>query len=178
MQTDATLRPAWFDHVNIRQLEQRDLSALEWEGEYTHFRRLYANAFQRMRQGLSIIWIAELPGASLIGQVFLQLDCDRKELADGSSRAYLYSFRIKPKFRNIGIGGRILNVVEQDLIQRRYGILTLNVARDNYSAMRFYDRHGFRITAEESGIWDYQDEMGNWQHVEEPAWRMEKIISI
>lgn len=168
--------PAWIERLDIRLAQEADLKALEWDGQFAHFRRMYAHAFRRMQQGNGAIWVVELPGASVIGQVFLQFNCDRPELADGKDRAYLYSFRVKPKYRGAGVGTRLLAAVENDLRLRGFSALTLNVARDNYDAMRFYDRHGFRIVAEEPGIWDYQDEHGNWQHVEEPAWRMEKKL--
>ena len=52
----------------------------------------------------------------------------------------------------------------------------LNVAKTNIRARKMYEAHGFRAVAHEPGCWSYIDHEGNWQHVEEPAWRMEKII--
>ncbi len=172
-----TLPPnGWIRNVVIRQMQESDLPALEWEGEYTHFRRMYADAFKRQQRGFSILWVADLPGFGIIGQVFIQLICDRHELADGLYRAYLYSFRIKPPFRSAGLGGRMLAVLETDLKQRHYHQITLNVAKTNTRARRMYEAHGFRVVAHEPGCWSYIDHEGNWQHVEEPAWRMEKLI--
>lgn len=167
----------WLKDVVIRQLEESDLPALEWDGEYTHFRKMYADAFVRQQRGFSVLWLAELPGVGIIGQVFIQLICDRHELADGLYRAYLYSFRIKPRFRSAGLGGKMLSVLEADLKQRHFHHLTLNVAKINTQARKMYERHGFRVVAHEPGSWSYMDHEGNWQHVEEPAWRMEKIIA-
>ena len=76
--------------------------SLEWDGEYAHFRRVYQDAFNRSQRGLSVLWVAELPGSGVIGQVFIQLICDRPELADGTNRAYLYSFRVRPEYRSAG----------------------------------------------------------------------------
>jgi hypothetical protein len=39
-----------------------------------------------------------------------------------------------------------------------------------------YEAHGYQAVAHEPGCWSYIDHEGNWQHVEEPAWRMEKAI--
>lgn len=166
----------WVKDVVIRQMEESDLPALEWEGEYTHFRRMYAEAYARQQRGYSVLWLAELPGVGIIGQVFIQLICDRPELANGLYRAYLYSFRIKPPFRSAGLGGRMLAILEADLKQRHYDQLTLNVAKTNTRARKMYERHGFRVIAHEPGCWSYIDHEGTWQHVEEPAWRMEKTI--
>jgi ribosomal protein S18 acetylase RimI-like enzyme len=173
------MKPAateWLKRVKIRHIQRGDLIALEWDGEYRHFRKVYADAFARFEKGNSILWVAELPGAGIIGQVFIQLTCDRPELGDGHCRAYLYSFRVKPEYRGLGLGTKILQVVEEDLRQRGYEFLTLNVAKDNLDAQKLYLRHDYRVIAHEPGIWWYPDEHGDWHQVHEPAWRMEKRI--
>ena len=164
------------DDVIIRKARKEDLPALEWEGEFKHFHNLYADTFERMSRGLTIMWVAELPPNKIIGQVFLQLVCDRPELADGWQRAYLFSFRIRPEYRNLGLGTKIESVIEQYLLDKRFTRLTLNVGKDNPDATRLYKRLGFQVVAEEPGVWSYIDDKGNWQTVREPSWRMEKIL--
>ena len=165
------------ERVVIRHLVIDDLPELEWEGEFTHFRLLYADAYQRMRSGELIMWVAELHSSGIIGQVFVQLDCARPELANGVDRAYLYSFRVRPAFRNLGLGTRMLQTVEADLKELGYSFVTLNVAKDNPRARKLYERHGYRVVAQEPGVWSYIDHLGHWRHVNEPAWRMEKSLN-
>jgi len=167
---------AWLSQVVIRTIEKRDLPALEWDGEFTHFRRVYAEAYERHVSGLSVLWVAELPGTGIIGQVFIQLICDRPELADGVHRAYFYSFRVRAPYRGAGLGTRIMQTVEDDLRRRKFAYITLNVARENTLALQLYQRRGYHIVAPEPGTWSYQDENGTWHSVEEPAWRMEKKL--
>ncbi len=164
-------------NVIIRPISKADLPALEWDGEFKHFRNVYASAYDHMTKGTTIIWIAELPATGLLGQVFLQLISDRPELADGWQRAYLYAFRIKPLYRNHGLGSRMVNVVENYARVHQFSRITLNVARINLDAIRLYKRLGYQIVAQEPGIWSYPDDQGNWQTVHEPSWRMEKLIS-
>jgi ribosomal protein S18 acetylase RimI-like enzyme len=166
----------WLDQVEIRLANQDDLAGLEWDGEYKHFRRIYADAFHRMVQGLSLIWIAEIEPVGIIGQVFIQLVCDRAELADGEKRAYLYSFRVRPNYQDRGLGTLMMQIVEGDLHERGFQYVTLNVAKDNLRARKLYERRGFRVMAHEPGCWSYPDEKGVWHSVEEPAWRMEKCL--
>ncbi len=166
----------FLERVIIRHLEKADLKALEWNGEFIHFRRLYADAYRRMQQGDIIMWVAELPGTGIIGQVFIQLDCGRPELANGIDRAYLYSFRVMPAFRNLGLGTLMMKTVEDDLQRRGFCYLTLNVAKDNPRARKLYERQHYRVTGNEPGIWSYYDHNGVLQHVNEPAWRMEKNL--
>ncbi|MFM8319673.1 MAG: GNAT family N-acetyltransferase [Chloroflexota bacterium] len=160
----------------IRQLRADDLPALEWGGEYRHFRRLYREIYQGACMGRAVMWVAELPPAGVIGQVFVQLDSARKELADGAIRAYIYGFRIQALYRSQGLGGRMLATVEGDLQRRRFYWATLNVARENPDARRFYERHGYQVVADEPGRWYYMDDDNLRHDVHEPAWRMEKRI--
>ena len=162
--------------VIVRPITEEDLPELEWDGEFTHFRRVFAEAYHRMQRGYTLMWAAELPGAGIIGQVFIQFVCDRPELADGVERAYLYSFRVRSHYRSQGIGSRVMDVVEEDLRRRGFHYVTLNVARDNPRAQHLYLRRGYHVTAPEPGIWSYPDHLGVWHQVVEPAWRMEKEL--
>ncbi|MHC1783357.1 MAG: GNAT family N-acetyltransferase [Anaerolineaceae bacterium] len=168
--------PSMLDQVIIRLMKREDLPALEWDGMYTHFRQVYDNEFQRFETGASVLWVAEIPEKGLIGQVFIQLTCDRLELADGKTRAYLYSFRVRPEYQSQGVGTYMMEIVEADLVRRGFTTVTLNVAKENERAQRLYIRHDFHITAHEPGRWSYPDEKGEWHTVEEPAWRMEKRL--
>ncbi|MCE1253419.1 MAG: GNAT family N-acetyltransferase [Anaerolineae bacterium] len=166
----------WLDTVSIRQIRKPDLPGLEWGGEYKHFRRIYADAYQRVLKGLSLIWVAELHPVGLIGQLFIQLNCDRPELADGVYKAYMYAFRIRETFRSRGLGTLMMKTIESDLKRRSFSVLTLNVAKDNPRAQELYKRLGFVVTSDEPGIWSYPDDKGIWHQVHEPAWRMEKTL--
>jgi len=176
----------WLDLVSIRLLKQQDLPSLEWDGEFIHFRRVYADAFERAKTGRSVLWVADLnpdianpaqfKSAGIIGQLFVQLTCDRPELADGVQKGYIYAFRVKPTYRGSGLGTRMLEFAEEDLKQRGFRTATLNVAQVNKDARRLYERLGYHVVASDPGRWSYPDEKGYWHFVEEPAWRMEKPI--
>ena len=164
------------NQVSIRQATKDDLPSLEWNGEYTHFRRLYADTFTLMQQTKAIIWIAELNGGGLIGQCFVSLMGNRPELADGTTRAYIYGFRIQPQFRNQGIGTSIMRTIEDDLKQRGFQQATLNVGQDNQAARRFYERLQYLVIGSDPGRWSYIDDKGKRRDVHEPAWRMIKDL--
>ena len=166
----------FLSQVKIRKVKKKDLRALEWDGEFIHFRNNYAEAFKRSKLGMTILWLAELKETGIIGQVFIQLNSNNPVLSDGRDRAYLYSFRIRPEYRNNGLGSYILDFLENDLIQRGFSKLTLNVAKNNERAIKLYQNKGFIIVAHEPGEWSYRDHRGNIRYVSEPAWRMEKDL--
>jgi ribosomal protein S18 acetylase RimI-like enzyme len=162
--------------VLIRTATLEDLPALEWDGEFAHFRRLYNEVYQSSRRGDAVLWVVEAPGLGVVGQAFVQLRSARTELADGSTRAYLYGFRIQPAYRSQGIGTRLIQSVESDLAGRGFRWVVLNVSRVNLAARRLYERLGYRVIAAEPGRWSYVDQFGRRQEVNEPAWRMEKAL--
>lgn len=172
-QTD---QPENMINIVIRPLEKNDLPALEWNGEFIHFRNVFVDVYKKVEKGTVRAWVAVTADAEMIGQVFLQLSSDRLELADGWSRAYLYSLRVKPQYQNMGIGSRLISVIEDTLRKMNYTQVTLNVSRENQRAIRLYVRLGFKIVAEEAGIWSYPDHNGIWRTVTDPSWRMEKNL--
>jgi ribosomal protein S18 acetylase RimI-like enzyme len=164
------------DQLIIRHAVAEDLPALEWNGELTHYRRLFADVFRYTERGDAFMWLAELLNAGIIGQVFVHINSQRLELADGISRAYIYGFRVRSPYRNMGIGTYMMNVVEADLSQRGFQLVSLNVGRDNPGARRLYEKLGYEVVGAEQGRWSYIDDKGVVQNVHEPAWRMQKQL--
>jgi ribosomal protein S18 acetylase RimI-like enzyme len=162
--------------VLIRLANKDDLADLEWEGEYTHFRQLYADTYLMAEQGAALIWIAENNGTGLVGQCFVSLRRNHPDLAEGERRAYIYGFRVKPKFRNQGVGTHIMQTIEDDLSKRGFQRVTLNVGKDNLAARRFYERLGYRVIGSDPGYWSYIDDRGKRIDMHEPAWRMIKDL--
>jgi len=165
-----------FTQLHIRCADEADLVALEWNGEYSHFRRLFADTYQQSILGLAKIWIARLGGDDVIGQLMVSLKGNRPELADGVTRAYVFGFRVQPAYRNLGIGTLMMRTVENDLWQNGFRYVTLNVARTNHAAHRFYERLGYLVEGDEPGHWSFLDQYGRRHEVHEPAWRMEKQL--
>jgi ribosomal protein S18 acetylase RimI-like enzyme len=162
--------------VVFRYALAKDLPALEWEGEFTHFRRIFSEAYQLSEAGKAILWVAELPEVGLIGQLFVQLESGSSSRSNHRKRAYIYGFRVRSTYRDQGIGSRLLQAVEEDLARRGYRRVCLNVSRANQDARRLYERRGYRVVSAEPGVWSYLDDKGIRRHVNEPAWRMEKEL--
>src|SRR5690606_20753787 len=162
--------------VTIRDRREEDLPGLKLDGEFIHFRRLYREIYESTRRGNAIMWVAFLDGVGVIGQLFVQLNSARHELANGESRAYIYGFRIRQNYRRMGLGTRIMAAAERELAQRGFKWVTLNVSRENEEAIRLYRRCGYRIVAREAGRWSYIDHLGKRREVHEPSWRMEKKL--
>jgi ribosomal protein S18 acetylase RimI-like enzyme len=167
----------WLSQVLFRHAQETDLRAIEWEGDYKEFRNVYADVYRRSERGLAVMWLAELPGWGLVGQVFAQLKTNDRKTANGKTRAYVHSFRVRPSWRGHGLGTRLMEVVEADLSSRGFREVTLNVGDDNEGALRLYQRLGYRIIKRIPGRWSYYDPNNVLKHVSEPGYRMMKTIA-
>lgn len=163
-------------HLKIRPVRKEDLQALEWDGEYKKFRRMYADIFYSTLVDKTLMWVIETEQGEIIGQAFVMLRSGELDAADGEKRAYFFGFRIRDAWRNRGIGSYLMRFVEGDLFERGYQYITLNVAKDNQDALRLYQRLGYKIVGSHAGKWSYVDDQGVVQHVNEPSWRMIKRI--
>lgn len=170
-------QPDWLATVALRQATRADLPALEWEGEYVHFRRVYARVFERAQHGEAVLWVAEGEPGTLLGQLFVLLRSEADPtVADGRQRAFIHSFRVRPELRGRGLGSRLLNTAQRDLRERGYQWVYLHVARDNPGALRLYERHGYQRIAPVNGEWEYEDHLGQMRRVHEPGWRLAKSL--
>ncbi len=162
------------NQITIRYAQRSDQRALEWEGEFKHFRHVFAEAYRLKELGDVIMWVADLDDFGLIGQLFIQLYGPNQIQVNTNKYAYIYGFRVRPDYRGRGIGSQMLEIAEADLVRRGFKRIALNVARENEAARRLYERRGYRVVAPEPGIWSYLDDKGHRRFVNEPAWRMEK----
>jgi ribosomal protein S18 acetylase RimI-like enzyme len=167
-----------FSTLVVRQVMKTDLPALEWDGEFLQYRKVFADLYRNMMRGHTLMWMVESALGEMIGQAFIMLKSGEREAADGERRAYLFAFRVKPAWRNQGVGSHLMRVVEDDLRRRGFQYLTLNVAKDNPDALRLYRRLGYRIIGSRPGKWSYKDHEGRVHHVHEPAWRMMRRIAV
>jgi ribosomal protein S18 acetylase RimI-like enzyme len=161
--------------VVLRFARHEDLPKLEWYGEYSHFRRVFAQAFAEQQQGKRLMLLATANDWP-IGQVFIQLANPDDLLLFAQKRAYLYSFRVMDAFRGQGIGTALLRETERLLVERDYVSVSIAAAKDNPPARRLYERLGFEVFTEDAGHWSYVDQDGRTQHVVEPCWVLEKQL--
>lgn len=161
--------------IKIRTATKQDLPLLEWNGQYTHFRRIFRRAYREQCRGKRLMLVAD-KGGFPIARLFILYEGKNRSLANGYSRGYIYSFHVMEAFQSHGIGSRMMQVAEDILRQRRFHIVTLAVAKVNERALRLYERRGYQIMDDDEGKWRYQDHKGRVQYVHEPCWLLEKQL--
>ena len=80
--------------------------------------------------------------------------------------ARLYSIAVGDAARGLGLGAALLAAAEREAQRRGRHRMRLEVAQKNASAIRLYERHGFRRIGERQGYYE------NGEH----AWRYEKTL--
>lgn len=150
----------WLDRVNIRLMREADLPELEWDGEYTRYRKIYQEIYRNFVKGISLPFVAETETDGMIGQVFLTRKEPNPSYSPRAGSFFLSSFRIKPDFRGRGLGSRLMDICFREVRTHRLRDIFLNCSTDNNRARRFYEKHGFRIVRMDEGNWTYVNHEG------------------
>jgi ribosomal protein S18 acetylase RimI-like enzyme len=167
--------PIEFPPAIIRPGSEADLPALEWDGEYLHFRHVYRRAMDEARQGSRVLLLAEVD-EKVVGQIFVQFRDSDLSGAEQGRFGYLHAFRVRPPYRNRGIGTRLVAEAESILRTRGFRKAFLAVAIDNQPALALYQRLGYSVTGRDRGDWSYVDHQGRLRHVHEPSLVLEKPL--
>lgn len=160
----------------IREATEEDLLGLEWEGEYSRYRQLYQKSMKDARKGRRILLVSEAE-EKLIGQIFIQLYTIPSDPLRLPATGYLYSFRVRPEYRNMGIGTSLVRNAEKKLLQLAFRRVLIGVAKENRDARRLYERLGYKILAEDPGEWSFIDDKNSEHLVHVPTYIMEKILT-
>lgn len=161
--------------VEIRPVMEADLPALEWEGQYTHFRKVYQHAFREAERGDRVLLVAEMDG-KLIGQIFIHLNAINLGTKLTVPTAYLHSFRVRDAYRSLGIGSKLLSHAEQAMRQLGIQLAVIAVSKANPRALGFYQKWGYSIFREDPGRWSYLDHKGRLQDVHDPSYLLQKEL--
>ena len=162
--------------ITIRKVEEGDLVMLRGESEAPYLQFLYNTAYQGMKRGEQMMWVVEAVEEGIIGHIFVQFKSLHATLADGTERAYFYSFHVYSDHRSKGVGTYLLRFLEGDLRKRGFQIVTLTVEKENKRARRFYERNGYLVAGTEVVNVRSDHVNGKWERTEKTAWRMEKRI--
>jgi ribosomal protein S18 acetylase RimI-like enzyme len=161
--------------LRIRKATELDLPALEWDGEYIQFRRIYQAAMKEAIKGRRVILVAETENR-LIGQIFINFHSTWRNTVIGLRTGYLHSFRVKPEFRNRGVGQSLIQTAESLLIANGFRRVVISVAKNNEGALRLYQNLGYKIFREDPGQWSFMDHLNQIQHISEPAFILRRTL--
>ena len=159
-------------------LEERDLPALEWDGEFVHFRNLFRQSFEDMR-------LRDAPAAGHGTPTerrhrrpdFSAMEQQRSAVCRWAPARVSVFPAGKARIPAARLGNRLMDEAEKILRERGMDTASIGVEKDNPDARALYERQGYHIIADDPGTWSYVDHLGQRQQVVEPAWLMEKKLS-
>lgn len=164
--------PLWI----IRDIKETDLKTLEWGKHFKRYRKLMRLSYEDHLMGKKVYLVTEVNG-KIAGQIVIdwRILVD-KDKSDGSTRAYLYSFRVFPPYRSKGLGTAMILFCEKFLKERGFEFATMACERKNIRALNLYQKLGYKIFKEEDTPWEFIDDEGNMRKITEPEWVLEKSI--
>jgi len=144
----------------IRPATEADIPALAaLEQSFPPEDRFPVRTWRRLLRGRSAAYVAVSDGEICGAAVYL--------FRAGTKVARLYSLTVAPAHRGKGIAAALLSTGDADAFARGCDRARLEVRQSNATAIRLYERHGFRVIAQTPSY--YPDG--------ETAVRMEKPIS-
>ena len=96
--------------------------------------------YNNISSGNAVFWTADNEG-ELIGELYVFLDLDDKDFADGKGKVYLCAYRIRNDYRGQGIGSQLIRTVLDDLKSSGYKCVTIGA--DDESHVKLYKHYGF-----------------------------------
>jgi len=98
--------------------------------------------YQNITSGNAVFWALDHDG-ELIGELYVFLDLEDNDFADGTSRAYLCAFRVNSDYRGQGLGSSLLEKAVAELKESGFRSATIGVAKDEAQNIKLYRRMGF-----------------------------------
>lgn len=125
--------------LQLRQATERDIKSLvRLENNCFDQDRLNARNFRWMIQrGHTSLVMAESPEGELAGYILTLFH-------SGTSLARIYSLAISAEMRQQGVANLLLEAAEEEARLRRAIFIRLEVRFDNATAIRLYERRGYR----------------------------------
>lgn len=100
--------------------------------------RFSRSAMRRFAQAHRARVIIAEEGGTLAGFGILHI-----EGAERSRAGYIVTLDVDPRYRRLGLGGRLMAAMEEQAQAAGCGLLVLHVFTGNAAAIRFYENRGF-----------------------------------
>ena len=124
---------------------------------------------QNISSGNAIFWTLDKDG-ELIGELYVFLNLNDKDFADGKTTAYLCAFRVKEGYRWQGLGSRMMNAALAELKEIGFHFATIGVGIDKPENIQLYRRLGFNKKVKDCHYDPCGMDEKNQPEYEEEAW--------
>ncbi len=122
--------------LDVRDLQQTDLDALEWSGGAAH-RRTLAGVVEATWRGDAEAVVAELPTGVVVAMGAL-------DVARSTEWAWLWLLAVHPDWQRLGLGTALVRELEARAAASGLPAVRLAAEHDNPGAASLYRRLGYR----------------------------------
>ena len=98
--------------------------------------------YDNISSGNTVFWTLD-NGGDLIGELYVFLDLEDKDFANGNNTAYLCAFRVKPEYRGRGLGTSLMEKALEELKKAGFHKATIGVESNEQANILLYSRLGF-----------------------------------
>ena len=127
--------------------------------------------FRNISSGNAVFWTVDNDG-DLIGELYVFMNLDDKDFADGKTAAYLCAFRVKEGYRGQGLGSALMNAALSELKEMGFRSATIGVGSDKPQNIRLYRRLGFNKIIRDCHYDPCGMDENNQPEFEEEAWQL------
>jgi len=125
--------------------------------------------YRNIASGNAVFWTLDNDG-ELVGELYVFLNLEDRDFADGESTAYLCAFRVKEEYRGQGLGSGLLNAALNELKTLGFRYATIGVGSDKPMNIRLYRRFGFNRKVKDCHYDPCGMDENNQPEYEEEAW--------
>ena len=125
--------------------------------------------YRNITSGNAVFWTLDKDG-ELIGELYVFLNLEDKDFADGESTAYLCAFRVKKEYRGQGLGSNLMNAALAELKEIGFHTATIGVGSDKPLNIQLYRRFGFNKKVKDCHCDPCGLDENNQPEYEEEAW--------
>lgn len=125
--------------------------------------------YRHISSGNAVFWTLD-NGGDLIGELYVFMNLEDKDFADGKTTAYLCAFRVKEGYRGQGLGSRIMETALAELKELGFRSATIGVGSDKPQNIQLYRRLGFNKKVKDCHYDPCGVDENNQPEYEEEAW--------
>lgn len=129
--------------MKIQKLDVRHLSLLTELFDYHDVEGMIRQCTQDIQNGVIDIFVL-YDQNTLIGELHVMYRHEDVRFAIPGQRAYLFAFRVREGYQNMGYGTHLMKMVLSLLEENGYREFTIGVEDDNRQALHIYQNMGFR----------------------------------
>ena len=125
--------------------------------------------YRSIVSGNAVFWTLDHDG-ELIGELYVFLNLEDKDFADGEKTAYLCAFRVREGYRGQGLGSSLMNAALSELKESGFQTATIGVGSDKPQNIQLYRRLGFNTKVKDCHFDPCGMDENNQPEYEEEAW--------